>query len=484
METRAIERRRNRLLRTAAYSTALVVAVSAVGFVDSLTERVAPEPSLHRILFDELAYQHFTLTTTATVVEERDKTFELFEEKYKLRNQKLGTKPVPLSLPQGGLLHFSFFPGGVDLAETPFEEMLWRRTNPTFKFTPPSGSPLALWFYSKPQQLLAVFCYEMVDLDSVKNPPAVPDPRIIEKIDRLGLTSVYGSIPDGWAVAVHAYLLPFGDLQLEKLSRHSHEDPDLSLFNFALPLLFPSTPTGLVISPDASGKDVIARLRFDAAIPFLMTRWLTRLLALPIGVLWLLFSVWRLRTLHKQYEWAVEMVLPPTERPGHVPVGFFAFLFNALENRTAEWIEQAREKYQIAVAHQQDREEKEELRSELERHRAMPDISGAHGALIDSALMSDSIEEIRRVIAVCRRVVQERAGQIEREVQMLRDREREIHRLENELETIPTEKRSSDAKEAWTLYERALRATDARERLHWLKEARKRMPKDLRPDRF
>lgn len=483
METRATERRRNRLLRAAAYSTALVVAASAVGFVDSLTERVAPEPNLHRILFDELAYQHFTLTTTTTVVEEMDKTFELFEEKYKLRNQKLGTKPVPLSLPQGGLLHFSFFPGGVDLAELPFEEMLWLRTNPTFKFTPPSGSPLALWFYSKPQQLLAVLCYEMVDSDSVKNPPAVPDPRVIEKIDRLGATSVYGSVPDGWGVAVHAYLLPFVDLQLEKLSHHSREDPDLSLFNFALPLLFPSAQTGFVIPPDATGKETIARLRLDAAIPFLMTRWLSRLLALPIAVFWLLFSVWRLRKLHKHYEWTVEMVLPPTGRR-HAPVGFFGFLFNALENRTAEWIEQAREEYQITMAHQREHEEMEELRSELERYKAMPGLSGAQVALIDSALMSDSIEEIRQGIVVCRRVVQERAAQLEREVQTLRDREREIRRLENELETIPTEKRRTDAKEAWTLYERARVATDARERLHWLKEARKRVPRELRPDRF
>lgn len=68
MEKRAIERRRNRLLRAAAYSTALVAAASAVGFVDSLTERAAPEPNLHRILFDELADRHFMLTVTATVV--------------------------------------------------------------------------------------------------------------------------------------------------------------------------------------------------------------------------------------------------------------------------------------------------------------------------------------------------------------------------------------------------------------------------------
>jgi hypothetical protein len=31
-------------------------------------------------------------------------------------------------------------------------------------------------------------------------------------------------------------LLPFGNLQLEKLGRHSTEDPDLSLFDLALPL--------------------------------------------------------------------------------------------------------------------------------------------------------------------------------------------------------------------------------------------------------
>jgi hypothetical protein len=188
-----------------------------------------------------------------------------------------------------------FLSRGIDLQEMPLEELLWRHTNPTVRFTPPPGQPLALWFYSRTQHLLAVFCYEMVDADSMKNPPAIPDLRVIEKFDPLGAKSVYGTIPEGWCVAVHAYLLPFHDLQLEKLSRRSQEVPGLTLFNFALPLLFPSTSTCFVIAPDASGKQTIARLRFDAATPFLTTRWSARLLALPVALIWLLLIVLRLR---------------------------------------------------------------------------------------------------------------------------------------------------------------------------------------------
>ena len=83
-----------------------------------------------------------------------------------------------------------------------------------------------------------------------------------------------------------------------------------------------------------------------------------------------------------------------------------------------------------------------------------------------------------------RPVIERQIEELEREKQRLRERERDIQRLESELETLPAEKRENEAREAWALYELAQAAQDQKEKLHWLKEARKKMPKELRPDRF
>jgi len=85
-----------------------------------------------------------------------------------------------------------------------------------------------------------------------------------------------------------------------------------------------------------------------------------------------------------------------------------------------------------------------------------------------------SLSELRRLTAL----YQEKR---ERENQIAREQEREIQWLESEFEAVPETKRD-EAREAWLLYQRAKSCDDPKEKLHQLKEARKKLPKELRTE--
>jgi hypothetical protein len=140
---RATQRRRNRLLRGTLYALFLASIGCGVGFIDSWAEAVAPEPDYYRIVFDDLARQHFLATTTPTVVKEDDSTKEFFEGEYNARNRKLGLPSAGVTVPEGGLLQFSYASERIGLEEIPCE-IVEQNFNPTLTLR---ASPLALWVY-------------------------------------------------------------------------------------------------------------------------------------------------------------------------------------------------------------------------------------------------------------------------------------------------------------------------------------------------
>lgn len=210
LDARAIQTRRKWHLRLLLLAAVALAVSTMVSTSDTWVDRIAPGPDLYAILFDELARQHYLSTTTTTIVKEQDNTFELFERRYALRNQKLNLPQSRVTEPVDALANFSYVPGGNGLTEVPLEQVLWQHKNPTIQFTEPSGPPEVVWFYSKRERLLVVFCYEMIEQESVSDPLGKPDPRVIETIDWFGAVATHGYVPYRKGVAVHAYLLPFG----------------------------------------------------------------------------------------------------------------------------------------------------------------------------------------------------------------------------------------------------------------------------------
>lgn len=469
-----------RLLLLAA--VALVLTIKAL-YSEAWIESLASRPDLYAILFDELARQHYLASTTTTIVKERNNTLEIFQKQYTLRNQKLNLPQLPASAPNEALAYFSYVPGGPGLTEVPLEQLLWLRTNPTMQFTEPSGRPVAVWFYSRTQRLLAVFCYEMLSQEQLNNPPVVPDRRVIEDIHLLGADTEHGGLPWGKAVVVHAYLLPFGDLKLDNLERHSNENPDLSVFTYALPLLFPLDYAGFKIPPDVTNSETIARLRAEAARPFLGTRDTLRGLAVLCGG-WILFELMYLPSLRRRYHRWVESRLPETQKGRSGRLTFMEFLSGDLESIASDEIARAVGCHNIALAERYQQQETHRLVRELQSLRDSLELTQTQKDQIDRALSEGSFDALRKLVAMHRSLINERNAYLETQAQQERDRQREIRRLELELETIPDEKRGNDARLTWGLYQRARATEDEREKLHLLKEARKKLPRDLRPDRF
>lgn len=91
---------------------------------------------------------------------------------------------------------------------------------------------------------------------------------------------------------------------------------------------------------------------------------------------------------------------------------------------------------------------------------------------------------MRRLAAELDQIAEQRTRAREERATRVREQQREIQRLELELKMIPAEKRGGDAAAAWMLYQQAQSTLDAKVKLDLLKEARKKVPKELRPDRF
>ncbi len=468
-------RKRGRLKRESAYALVLALAGCTFGFVDSLTQQIAPKPDYHKLLFTELARQSTLQTGTPTIVKEDDSALVMFEREFNRRNSRLGISAQQVNMPHNEVLGFSYAPGvieqtGSGLIKTPGSQLV-KHGAPTIYEDEPGTHPMVVWTYSKRESLLAVFLYQLLTPDHplAINPPR-PDPRLKQYIDWSGVVSVQGSIPNVTIFPEHAFLVPLGDMKLENLGPQARDLPQLFVFQHALPaVLSPGhDPTNASV-PNAG--ETIMLLRNQAARPFILTRRVFRLGVLPLGLLWLGANFWRMRRLHRSFSAQLEE-LAPYEIPQHHS-SFAAFLTADLDAEMAAAAKEAHAIQEQMLASERERAEIDELRDELRRYVLENQPAPNEVAQVDRALDSESLPELRSLTDQYR-------CKTEIEKQIAREQQREIQWLVSEFEAVPPLKRRTEAREAWELYEHALSCGDAKTKLHWLKEARKKLPKELR----
>lgn len=490
MLLKQMERKRSRLLRGMLYALILATIGGCFGFSDRLAAFVAPKPDYYRILFTELARQTFLQTGTPTIVKEDDDTLATFETEFNRRNAKLGFPKGHAYIPDNALLQFSYAPGmiqelGPGLTEIPGSQLVRENTRPVIWQDEPGLRPLVVWTYSKRERLLICFAYQLLTPDHPTSlRPPYPDLRLIQSIDWSGVVSTQGSIPDLKVFPEHAYLLPLGDLKLENLDRpipglkldnldqHTAEIPNLFVFVHGLPMVVSPGHNETNAPPVPSTGETIMLLRDRVARPLILTRRVFRLGILPLGILWLGLNCWRMRRLHRGFCKRIDRLIPGPS--SHLQIGFLAFLTADLAAHLSRAEATARAAQELQLAEERERDELNRLKDELSGLVAGASVGPNEAAQIDRAIATGSLAEMRFV-------ADHFSHKIEREGQLARDRQREIQWLESEFEAIPTIKRE-EAPEAWKLYQRAIGLDDPRERLHWLKEARKRMPKNLKSE--
>lgn len=476
--THSLQRKRNRLKKAALCGLVIVIAGCGFGFVNRLTERLVPKPDYHKLLFTELARQAVLETGTPTIVKEDDSTLAMFEREFNRRNARLGIPPQQLTMPDNEVLGFSYAPGmmeqtGTGLMRTPGSLLAKHYGYLTIYEDEPGMHPMVVWTYSKRESLLAFFLYQLLTPDHplAINPPR-PDPRLKQYIDWNGVVSVQGSIPNVTIFPEHAFLVPLGDMKLENLGPRATEMPQLFVLQHALPgVVSPGHDPTTVSVPNAG--ETVMLLRQQGARPFIITRRVFRFGVMPVGIVWLGLSFWRLRKHHREFSRQVREIAPSLSAQHRI--GFFAFLF---ANLAAKFAAAARETHALqeeTLAAECLRAETNELKAELQRYVLEHQLPPDEAAQIDRALSSGAPSELRSLANHYR-------AKVEYEHQIAREQQREIQWLESEFEAVPPLKRHNEAREAWELYEFALSATDPKLKLHRLKEARKKLPRDLKTE--
>lgn len=476
LNVRSLQRRRRRLRRAALYALALVLAGCGFGFLESLTELVSAKPDRHQLLFSELARQMSLATGTPMIVKEDDETLAAFESEYNRRNRKFGFAAGKVIVPNNGLLQFTYVPGMMDqlgpgLIEISGAQLVRENTRPVIWEDETGTHPLVIWIYSKRESLLACFVYQLLTPDhplSIR--PPRPDPRIIQSLDWNGVVTVHGEVPDVKIFPEHAFLLPLGDLKLENLDRKATEVPNLFVFLHGLPMVTSPGYNETKQPPLPSAGDTIALLRRQVAQSYFRTQRVFRLGILPLGVLGLTVSLWRMRRLRLEFNQSIGKLIPhlmPMKR-----LGFIAFQTADLEAEMSAAAAEARSIEERVLAARMQKAEIAKLNEELRRYVAESQPAADELASISRAVASGSLSELRS-LAAGYRLKQERERQIARE------REREIQWLESEFEAVPPIMRLNEAREAWDLYQRAMTLADPRLKLHGLKNARKKLPKNL-----
>ncbi len=472
--SKRLQRKRARLKRGALYALVVIVTGCVFGFVDRLTRRIVPKPDYYKLLFTELARQNYLQTGTPTIVKEDEHTLALFEEEYNLRNAKYGFSNEQVVPPKVSVLQYSYPPGMLDLigkgiVEVPFTRIVQEQARLMIWHNEPGWHPLVVWVYSREEQLLACFVYVLVTPDhpfSIHPPRG--DARIIRPIDRNGVVSVQGSIPDFKVFPEHAYLIPLENLKLGNLDPRAKDVPNFWVLYHVLPGVLGSGNDGTNAPETPTAGETLALIRARAMRPFTLTRRVLRLGILPLGVLWFGLSFWRLRKLHQQFNEQIE------EAASSHLLGFARFLTADLDSEVSTAEREAHDARERELSAERERNEiegmKEEILTLVADGRLAPD--KAHR--IDHALASDSLVELRELIARYRRTR-------EHEAEIARERQREIQWLESEFEAIPIIDRS-EIPDAWNLYQQALNFDEAKVRLHWLKEARKKLPREFRAE--
>lgn len=449
-----VERRgllRRRLVRW------VIVAVAA-GFAMSpwFLSAVLPEPDPYRVLLGELASAHFRATSTSTVVKEYSDLRGLFVDEYRKRNARRGLAPVDLPAP-GDLWSYSYVPGGNDITAYTYADLASTSERPTMVVTDPSDPPFVVWIYSKEQNGLAVFVFERFVHDVFEGKPPTPDPRMFLDYDSGGTIASYGPAPKERLIYVHAWLLSLGGHDARTLL-YGERISQADVLNL-IPVVVKVSAREEFIPPVFAGTP-LDRARETVRRP---TRYVRIALLLLVAVAAILAA----RAM-------VSLVRLRREFTQVASMGLGAFLFGDPESIARREREESRA---AAIASAAKR------REEAERVTLLTEIA----TLIDCPcedLSNDELRELRN------RLVAEAAERSEEEVRALlivQEREREIHRLEVELGTIPIEAASDeahDARPSWELLQQALSETELRERLELLKEARRLLPKEYRPDRF
>ncbi len=466
-------RNRNRQRLAGSCAFGLVIIGIAFGFVDRFAEKIAPLTDYHRILFTELARQHFVLTGTPTIVKEDDFTLELFERQYDRTISQVSGFPTMLTMPFGYLWQFSYAPGGINLTSISFEDLQSRGERLTIR----SPTPVVVWVYSAREGMLACFGYQMITANHpLAGSSATPEGRMIESLDWNGKVSTQGSVPTSRVLPTHGFLIPFRDLKLSNLDRHATEDPNLALFDFALPLFLDQTRPVPPAGPSVSSTARLAGLREQAAQPFLLTQRIFRLIVLPIGCLLFVGVAWSMNRLRRRFESALSELRPNAQQPGRK--NLMNFSFGNLKDDISAARAEASSIQQQLLANQKKQAEIEDVTERLGHYAKQLGLSSEEGTRIERALSNNTADGLRQIVAL----LSEKAAAQEREQQLARERQRETVWIEAEFEMIPQVKRA-EAQEAWELYERALQTPDPKNRLHFLKEARKKLPRDLKPDR-
>lgn len=67
LDIKVLVQKRNRLRRGAVYAWILLAASFAVGFTDSLVERIASKPDYYQVVMSEVGRGHFSSTGTTTI---------------------------------------------------------------------------------------------------------------------------------------------------------------------------------------------------------------------------------------------------------------------------------------------------------------------------------------------------------------------------------------------------------------------------------
>ncbi len=207
----------------------------------------------------------------------------------------------------------------------------------------------------------------------------------------------------------------------------------------------------------------------------------------------MLYSLIKLQRLYSEYESQFELgTLGAQASPGgSVEVGLFRFLTADLRFLTTKLYAQAREMHKTGLECERERAEKERERVELQHlrqrlrgYRESQAVEPDEAERIDRALLTGSPEEIRRMVEDLDARLLERASDAMERTFRSKAVERTTQRIQAEFEGLPPDKLENEAKDARDMYQQAQAERDARTKLRLLKEARKKIPKALRPERF
>jgi len=472
-----LRRNRNRLRRSALIAGLILFASGLIGMIGWHWQRSPPRPDYYKILVTDLAEQHHRLTGTATIARENERALDYLDRLYNRKARRDKRPEESVSVDHNGLLHFSFLPGTIGWVVYPFAYLAEQRTAPSMAFTEPSGKPLALWVFSRPERALAIVFAE----EPVVEDLADPGPRIIETINRSGAVAVAGEFESAEVALVHAYLLPLDKLQLDAPGAWAGDTAALEQVVGSVPLLFGVGAGSATGRTRLDAGQSLARLVTASGVFFDVAA-IMRWVVLPAALLWSAWTLLRLRRVRR--EWNNNLLSRVVQGNQTVPCfGFFRFLTADLIIEAGRLLAEAAEQRREEASQHQEQLRREGFVTEIRDCLKMLARLGQGSPCDEGWLAGATTVEMEEMAARCRQLVEQHQEQVEGEQQAARERARQIHWLESEFAAIPPEKRM-EVPGAWALYEQACAVSDPGKRLEKLKAARKLLPKEFRSEQL